>query len=551
MENQKRSTAQTSSRAGGSQDSSASADGNTIRFMSTFAINTTITIFMSPLRKGQAQILAANLIAAGAHVMDPLVNCAATPKDHLLVVTDCLEKARLVVEPRHTNFSTFTYVSTKWASKTLLSESPLPTTPFLLIESKPSNKKRPKATSRSDVPSKRPRQISYLPIWCRLDGMQVANEDRVASLPEHICQRATFSHAIYPCPNQPLCDIFESLAKRRILEEAGGSSHKADIRARAYRLAASALKQIPFRLTSKHDAAALHSFGPRVLAVVNEYLTTGVVTEVQQLKTDARLRALTELTELYSVGSKTARHLVDDCKIRSVSQLRKYVRANPDNFGDPLVRYLEFYDDAGPVDLATAREFEGVVTRVANQAPNPLHLRVTLCGGFRRCEPKGHDVDLVYSRAGPMKYDTSSVLSLLIGRLSQKGLLACSLSIAADQPGHLEKNYFGESKQRSIYPYAHDILHAMARFRGKVFRLDIVGVRRVEEYPFATLAWSGSTPFQRSIRQYSEQRGLTFNQHGLFDRITGERVKLEPIPGCEADVFHCLKLVYRPPYERC
>lgn len=538
--------------------SSIPSHDSTGSYLTCFDERKPIAIVVSPLKMRQGAILARNLRDAGAHVIEDFTDFEKDKESpantDILVVTDEKSRAEARLGEGVSAFRSLQYVSTKWASKVLSAQSPVPVESYLLG----SSAGQLTTTGGHMYPSKPTPDSTnkpFLPVWCSRglgDTGDVAEKQAILRrLPPYLCERSTITQSIYPSPNNDICAVLEQMAKRRILERAGGSNAAADIRARAYRLASSALKCVPFELKTQQDAQTLHSFGPRVLAVVSEYLTSGQVHEVSALESDARLSTLAEFQEMYGVGATSARDLYDLRGIKSVAQLRERVRSHPGEFSAPLVEYLQHYDALARMDLKSAVTCKQRVEDLVNEpGQGNLHLRFVLCGGFRRGEQSGHDVDLLYCRRRELVNDNTSALDQVVKRLLDSGLLISVLSLATNADGWHERRYVSEAS-RSVYRYAHDVLHGMASFGGRVFRLDIVGVRDAAEFPFATLAWSGSTAFQRDIRQLCEKKkNWIFNQHGVFERAGGQRVELNPTPKSEMDVFAAMGLSYRPSFER-
>lgn len=484
-----------------------------------------------------------------------------TEAQQVVVITDDRTKAASIIGGgggRET-----IYVSTRWASAVLAEQTALPYRGYLL---QPADTERCEATSGSQAPALSsvsdpaeglPGEVEFanpLAVW-QTRGISCTSDISVKrallrSLPPNLCQRPTITPHIYPPPNLGLCDALDAVAKKRRLENAGGSEESADIRARAYKRASASLKCVPFELRTVQDVEALHTFGPRVLSIANEYIHIGRVKEADMLETDARLKSLAELQEIYGVGFASARKYFDS-GIKTTEKLRQAVSQRPQDFPDMLVKYMRHYGDTSRMTISEARTYTNLVEEIANTPEDEsLHVRTLLCGGFRRGEQTGHDVDILYCRRRSHRRDHTSVLETLTKRLQKAGILTEVLRLSSDTHGWGEIRYRREHS-KSTFPYAHDILHAIAHYKGRKFRLDIVGIRDAKEFSFATLAWSGSTSFQRDIRHWIERhRGWIFNQHGLFDRVSGQRVHLDPFPQTEMDIFSAVGLIYRPPYER-
>lgn len=526
----------------------------------------TILVLVSPLRRKQGEILQRNLIKGGADILDPAdekwKSSNHTPL-RLLVVTDDADKARARLRVTSLKQSDVTFVSVKWASAVLAAQAWVPLESYVLRTAAPAGSTKttisPKTctriTSGKDlaIVTKTP-AVRSTPVWYSRELNERSDisdkVDFMKSLPPYLCQRCTITQSIFPSPNRRLTEILEQVAQKRLLELTGGDSFTADIRARAYRRASSALKCVPYELKTAKDVEWLHSFGPRVLAVANEYIKTGTVAEAELLRTDERLKALSDFAELYGVGHASARKFYDDYALKNVTELRESIRKEPTKFSDVLVQYLAHYDGFRRITRCDVEAFKDLVEDIVNEpGERNLHLRFMICGGFRRGETTGHDVDLLYCRRGERRNDHNSVLEEVVHRLSRRGLIAAVLRLSSDRFGWGEVHYHHRSE--SFYPYAHDVLHAIAEFRGYKFRLDVVGVRDATEFCFATLAWSGSTLFQRDIRLFCEnEKGWTFSQHGVFHQESGKRVELDPLPQSEIDVFNAIGLTYRPPFER-
>lgn len=518
-----------------------------------------VVVSLTPIRKSQGKILQRNLPRVGIQVLPPESN--KTDADvlvckQLVVVTENAEKARVRLSNSQYADCNPTYVSTEWASSVLAAQRWLPFERYVLdsvpkpvesvIESPPGAKLDPSPSDDDD---------SVLPVWCSngLTEFSDISEKRkfLSRLPRYLCQRATITQAIYAAPNKELCVVLEKIGKKRRLEQAGGSEHFADIRARAYQRASSALKCVPFKLRTPQDADSLSSFGPRVLVVANEFIRTGTSAEASLLDTDVRLRTIAQFQDMYGLGFVSARALYDVRGVKTVEELCKLVRNEPEQFPETVVKYLEHYDDLQRTRYETAVELRRVVEDITNDAKGGcLGLRFVLCGGFRRGEPSGHDVDLLYCRRLEHAEDHTSVLEEVVRRVQKSGLLREVLKIQSNRHGWEELRY-KEGSKIGKYKYAHDVMHGIAEYGGCKFRLDIVGVRDASEFCFATLAWSGSTAFQRDIREWCEQKhNWAFSQHGLFERDGGERVKIDPQPMSEMDIFSALGLTYRAPFER-
>lgn len=526
----------------------------------------TIALALPPIRAAQKTILAASLRDAGATLLDTaelLRECDGC--DMVFVVTDSRARAARLWEPIAKRCAArAVFVKLAWAFDMLTRRHPLSVAQYEWPPEAASPTRDERLakealhTSRACVG-----EGMFLPIWCTKFYHPVSDAPTraglLAKMPKYACQRATITKHLYPAPNEEsgLVEQLLLIGRKRELEAAGGSAVAADIHARAYRKAAAALRCVPWPLRAVQDAQAVPYVSDRIRAVVNEFLTTGKATEAMAFKNDTRLSAIAELTGLFGVGAAKARELHDKHGFRSAAAVIEKAAQSPfsaNGLGLPgsFFKCVPYYSALQtPVSSADARAFVQTIDQVANGVGGlGLQLRLVLCGGFRRGERTGHDMDIVYCRRDCMAHDHSSVLQELTDELERRGVLVERLREVSDTDGWGEVRYSGKQR-KGFFRYAHDILNGICQVGTKMFRVDFVGVRDASEFPFATLAWSGSTMFQRDLRAYCDDvHGWVFSQHGLFDKYTGQRIVLRPAPKTEQDVFETLRLPYRAPFER-
>lgn len=154
-----------------------------------------------------------------------------------------------------------------------------------------------------------------------------------------------------------------------------------------------------------------------------------------------------------------------------------------------------------------------------------------------------------------------SLATLLVDALKAAGILVENLRGHSDKPGFRALRYQQVSPKPSQaqHEFAHDVVLTTCRLpaqgaasAGKVVRVDFVGVRKRDEWPFATLSWSGSTLFQRELRRWcKDEFNWIINAHGLFDFDTRKEVECSTACRTEHDIFNAIGVPYLAPYERC
>lgn len=506
-----------------------------------------LKIHLSALRASQGRILSRNLRAAGA-VLFRDENATGPPA---VVVTDRVPE----VEEKGV-----TYVPPRWAEEVLRRRRAVSPGRYSLEATrvkrrKVAQEKSPAAASRREEKAETTKTPA---VWqsstvARADAAQ--RRAWIASLPAHAVERASVTECIHRSPNRQLSDMLRDLAKVR--ELAGDGEDAGAMRALAFRNAAAALASIPFAV-SVDEVGLLRDAGSSVKDAVRECLERGSCKEARLLREDERVEALNALTAVHGVGFKRARKLYE-AGVRNEEELVEFAKREE---ARRLVGGISVFDRPyDSLSLKQAYAFQKRVTEVLTAAG--LSLRIVLCGGYRRCKSRGHDVDLLYCRAtppssasqhsDPSQNDTSPLHDHVITALEKAGLLKHRLAGSVG-PGARRARSFGRSEAHHAWArheLNHEVLYGVCAFDGLFFRADLVGVRDASEMPFATMAWTGSVAWQRSIRRWTKKRHrLIFSPHGLFDARTGERSPVGRGAVSEHDVFAAMGLEYRPPFER-
>ena len=68
------------------------------------------------------------------------------------------------------------------------------------------------------------------------------------------------------------------------------------------------------------------------------------------------------------------------------------------------------------------------------------------------------------------------------------------------------------------------------------------------EYPFAILYFTGSGDFNQLMRKEVNKKGLTMNEYGIKDSVTG--VSVDNVFVVEKDIFEFLEMDYVEPWQR-
>eukprot|EP00747_Dinoflagellata_sp_TGD_P219825 gnl/TRDRNA2_/TRDRNA2_91871_c0_seq1.p1 gnl/TRDRNA2_/TRDRNA2_91871_c0~~gnl/TRDRNA2_/TRDRNA2_91871_c0_seq1.p1 ORF type:complete len:744 (+),score=116.85 gnl/TRDRNA2_/TRDRNA2_91871_c0_seq1:263-2233(+) len=323
-------------------------------------------------------------------------------------------------------------------------------------------------------------------------------------------------------------------------------------RQRSYRQAATVLRGLPFELerTSDLDRWELRRLGKKTRDKIREFLETGSIGRAKCLDADKLTQALEELQDIWGVGLTTARRLLGKgCyNVADVRRQADSLSLNSDQLTG--LRYFEEFRQRMP--RAEVDEILSVV-RTATDALFGGLLRMEACGSYRRGQLTCGDVDVLFSAvdaAAELKLGSErQVLSQIVRELHARVLLTDDLK-GGHHPhsaeSHSAATYFGVCQLPGP---------------GRLHRRLDLKVYPVSEWPFALLSFTGSGPFNRSMRLFARRAGFSLSDHdirpanhargiGRGERIwTGQPVDTVEFRR-ERDIFAFLGLSYREPAER-
>jgi DNA polymerase/3'-5' exonuclease PolX len=522
------------------------------RPLSQFMSGWTVCLKLSNSARTQSSILGRNLTRHGAILLDPGSLDSVYGSGNrtglsqpFVIVTESEVYPNLGTTSSRQGRPEAVVVSKQWAIDSLREQRPLELEHFE-IKIPVERENVCSGTLTKNLAAQSLVEIPHVCCFKRLAGLSQQDKSFIIlSLPRWIVMRATYNSNVLELPNTALREQLRLVADKRRLTD----FKEGDMKSLAYQKAAAAVSALPFKVERVEDIRALNGANTSISAAVDQFFIHGTIPELDDFSTNHQLKAMRELTGVYGISVSTARRLCE-VGVRSIEDAhvifaRKEVVPSPGVL-EALQHQIGL---AHPVRIAEARNFVDRIETLANNLLD-VNLRFKLCGGFRRGEKLGHDIDVLYCRRDSSR---ASVLHQLLALLKSEHLLVATLRVHANASGNQELSFKNMTKTKSRFPYSHDLLLTICRTdTNKPVRVDFVGVRDRVEFPFATLAWSGSTLFQRDLRAYAEKEcGWIFNQHGLFNAETGERVALSPVPSSEHDVFHALRLAYRPPFERC
>ncbi|MBA2529165.1 MAG: DNA polymerase/3'-5' exonuclease PolX [Euzebyales bacterium] len=286
-------------------------------------------------------------------------------------------------------------------------------------------------------------------------------------------------------------------------------------RVRAYERAAGAIGAATADLSTldTDGIASLKGIGASTAAKIHEYLTTGRIAMLEQLRA-AVPPGLVELTRIPGLGPKTAVLLHDELGVGSLAELREAIATErlrdlpglgaktEANLREAMARLGA--KDTARVPMADAIAIaEELCARLARLA---VVTEVTYAGSLRRMRETIGDVDVLAAATDPAPvhaaFRDSDLVTEIIAAGEHKTTVITRAGVQAD-----------------------------------------LRVVRPEAYGAALVYFTGSKAHNVRVRERAVRRGLLLNEYGLFRRDPEERVASRT----EADVYAALGMAWVPP----
>ena len=292
------------------------------------------------------------------------------------------------------------------------------------------------------------------------------------------------------------------------------------MRARAYEKAAETIILENKNITDINQLKGKRGIGATIMKKFKEYLETGTLRVLERAKTDP----IITLTGIHGIGFKNAKKLVEDHGIQSVAQLRE----NQELLNNVQIKGLRHYEDViQRIPRKEITQYEKIFEKVFKSLKRKRGSTFKIVGSYLRGASNSGDIDLIITNS----QNDDAVFTEFIETLENKGILVEILS---------------KGKKKCL---------AIGKIKGgKARRIDFM-YSSPEEYPFATLYFTGSKYFNVVMRQRAIDLGYTMNEHGLYHLVdTGKKKvkgdKLTDHFPDEQSVFQFLGMIYKHPTER-
>ena len=317
--------------------------------------------------------------------------------------------------------------------------------------------------------------------------------------------------------NEQFIDLMEQLANIML-------KHGEPFRARAYQKAQETIMSYPGNIQSPTDLKDKPNIGTTIMDKLNEYVQTGTLQVLEREKTNP----INILGEVYGIGPKKAKELVD----KGVTTIES-LRANQDELLNETQKVgLKYYEDIlERIPRAEIEEYKKIFTTEFHKqkaasdsgkkaASEPGKMEIV--GSYRRGAVTSGDIDVIITSTNPaiFKNFVDDLIKIkVIQEVLSRGPTKCL--VIAKLPGH--------TISRRV-----DFLYTSP-----------------EEFPFAILYFTGSKIFNTVMRHEALAKDMTMNEHGLYSLVSKKKgEKVDHVFSSEQDIFDYLGLEYKAPQER-
>jgi DNA polymerase/3'-5' exonuclease PolX len=216
---------------------------------------------------------------------------------------------------------------------------------------------------------------------------------------------------------------------------------------------------------------------------------------------------MSDVRDIYGIGSKKANELRKHYNIRTIYNLRKYVRKIPDIITDAQREGLKYHDRINKsIKYSDAEKHARFIIK---NIPGAI-----ITGSYRRKLKKVGDIDVLI--IGNLK--------TAVDKLIKKKYIIATLASG-------DEKFSGIVKLPNTTSYR---------------RIDIIKTTK-EAKPFAMLYFTGDFVQNINMRNIAKKMKYCLSQHGLKNINTGRLVNSIKT---EKDIFKYLKIPYKTPSER-
>ena len=288
------------------------------------------------------------------------------------------------------------------------------------------------------------------------------------------------------------------------------------IRSKAYNNAKDTITSFKDNIIDPQQLKGKPGIGNTIFEKLVEYKNTGTLSILQREENLIKKRkAISVFIDIYGVGEKKAEDLVE----KGFVSLEDLEKKKTEVLNDKQQIGLKYYNDIlKRIPRSEIDEYHKIFIDHFDEQ----HGTMEIVGSYRRGAENSGDIDAIITS------DTSETFKKFIDILVEKNVIVEILSRGPSKCLVITKLPSSQYARRVDFLYTSK-----------------------EEYPFATLYFTGSKEFNTAMRERALKMGYTLNEHG-FSKMEGRKKgdKLSRVFKDEKEIFDFLKMEYKTPFER-
>lgn len=316
-------------------------------------------------------------------------------------------------------------------------------------------------------------------------------------------------------------ELINTLIELQTISEILGSEY----REAAYRRAINELKKLNFQITpdnlEEFARKKIPGVGKGIMAKIREFISTGEIAELINLRKSPRIRAYREFSGILGVGPSTIEKWLQQ-RIDSLPKLRRAIAEKKIVLTHMQKIGLRYYDDLNSrIPRAEVTQLGSIIKSVLLMLdPNIIFC---ILGSYRRGTSESGDVDILVSNK--THFDEE--------------LIPGFISLISSDPNFISVLVAGKERVTLLYK---------SPFSAKVRQIDVLNIA-YGSYFAAMNYFTGGFIHNAWIRLVAKKQGYRLNQAGLFKYLPNGKLQLVPIHS-EEELYKILGVAYIPPEKR-
>lgn len=260
-----------------------------------------------------------------------------------------------------------------------------------------------------------------------------------------------------------------------------------------------------------------------------EYLKTGKIKKLDELKKSPEIKAIEKLTKIMGIGPVLAKGLYKDKNIKNITDLRKAMKDGLELTNEATLGVKHFADLSKRIPYKEMDKINEWLTSVAKS----VGLTIQLAGSYRRNLLKSKrqssgDVDVILTHPSvKVKAD-----------LQKSSKLKEFYQLISELPQFVACVKLGISSSTMLIKFDKHVRHMDVRLFPK------------ESYWTALLHYTGSWEHNVKLRKVSISKNMMLTEYGLFKVNQKTKRKTRVKVESEEDVFEALEMKYVAPKNR-